>query len=229
LRILIVAESSREISKLTEELTFVHQIEPHFKSYSLFNLHIDILVTGLGTAFMTYHLTRALNMINYDLAINIGLAGSFDHFLEQGFVVNVIQDQFADLGVMHKHNFYTLSEEELMDENTFPFADGKLHSIGNFELDEIESLIPVKGITLNTLQSDPKWIAKTRDKFDPEVETMTGAAFFYVCLCEKIPFLQIRAISHFVEIQRIESWYIPNSIESLTQTTVNILNELKLD
>lgn len=168
-------------------------------------------------------------MINYDLAINAGLAGSFDHFLEQGFVVNVIQDQFADLGVMHRNNFYTLAEEELMDENSFPFADGKLHSIGNFNLDEVESLIPVKGITLNTLHSDPKWLSKLREKFEPEIETMDGAAFFYVCLREKVPFLQIRAISHFVEIRRIESWYIPSAIESLTSTTLNILNELKLD
>lgn len=229
MRVLIVAESNREVSKLVDELSFVHQIEVNFKSYNLYNIHVDILITGLGSAFMTYHLTKALSMINYDLAINIGLAGSFDHFLEQGFVVNVIQESFADLGVMHKNNFYSLAEEELMDDNAFPFVDGNMHSVGNLELEEVESLIPVKGITLNTLYSDPKKISKLRDKFDPEVETMTGAAFFYVCLCEKVPFIQLRSISHFVEIRRIESWNIPNAIESLTETTMNILNEIKLD
>jgi futalosine hydrolase len=229
LRILIVTETQREVSRLVEELKFIHSIEPYYQSYNFHNLHIDILVTGLGSIFTSYHLTRALNMINYDLAINIGLAGSFDHFLEQGFVVNVIQDQFADLGIIHKNNFYTLAEEELMDENQFPFADGKLHSIGNFELDEIESLIPVKGITLNTLHSDPAWLSKLREKFDAEIETMSGAAFFYVCLKEKIPFLQVRAISRFVEIRRIENWNIPTAIDSLTATIINVFNELKLD
>lgn len=229
MRILIVASTQREIAKLTEDLNFIHQIETYYKSFSYHNLHIDILITGHGSAFTTYHLTRALNMINYDLAINVGLAGSFDHFLEQGFVVNVIQDQFADLGVIHKNNFYTLAEEELMNDNEFPFVEGKLHSIGNFELEEVESLIPVKGITLNTLHSDPLWISKMSDKFEPEVETMNGAAFFYVCLREKVPFLQIRSISHFVEIRRIESWNIPAAIDSLTGTILNILNELKLD
>jgi futalosine hydrolase len=229
LRILIVASTHREVAKLAEELTFIHEIEPYYRSYSFYNLHIDILVTGYGSVFTTYHLTRALNMINYDLAINIGLAGSFDHFLEQGFVVNVIEDQFADLGVLHKNNFYTLAEEELMDNDEFPFAEGKLHYIGNLELEEIDSLIPVKGITLNTLHTDPLWLAKLRDKFEPEVETMNGAAFFYVCLREKVPFLQIRSISHFVEIRRIESWNIPAAIDSLTLTAVNTLNELKLD
>ncbi len=229
MRILIVAATQREISKLVDELTFIHQIEPYYKSYSYYNIHLDILLTGHGSVFTAYNLTRALTMINYDLAINIGLAGSFDHFLEQGFVVNVIQEQFADLGVSHKNNFYTLAEEELMNDNEFPFVDSKLHSIGNFELETVESLIPVKGITLNTLHSDPIWLAKLREKFDPEIETMTGAAFFYVCLREKVPFLQIRSISHFVEIRRIESWNIPAAIESLTGTLIGMLNELKLD
>ena len=67
----------------------------------------------------------------------------------------VITDQFADLGLEHKNNLYTIYEQELMDENEFPFVEGKLNSLGNFEIEEIESLIPVKGITLNTLQSDP--------------------------------------------------------------------------
>ncbi|MBN1118852.1 MAG: hypothetical protein JXA77_16705 [Bacteroidales bacterium] len=229
MRILIVAATQREVSRLVNELSFVHQIDTFYQSYNFYNLHIDVLLTGHGGIFTAYHLTRALNMINYDLAINIGLAGSFDHFLEQGFVVNVIQDQFADIGVIQKDKFYTLAEEELMNENQFPFVEGKMHSLGNFELDEIESLIPVKGITLNTLHSDPKWINMLREKFDPEIETMTGAAFFYVCLREKIPFLQIRSISNFVEIRRIENWNIPAAIDSLSNTMVNILNELKLD
>ncbi len=190
---------------------------------------IDVLITGYGSAFTAYHLTRALNMINYDLTINIGLAGSFDHFLEQGFVVNVVQDQFADLGVEHKNKLYTLSEEELMDENEFPFAEGKLNSLGNFEIEEVDSLIPVKSITVNTLYSNPKWINIMRDKFSPEIETMNGAAFFYVCLLEKIPFLQIRAISHFVEIRRIENWNIPSALENLSESVINIIDELRTD
>jgi futalosine hydrolase len=214
---------------LINYLEFVHQIEPNYKSYQYINLQVDILVSGYASAFTVYYLTRALNMINYDLVINIGLAGSFDHFLEQGFVVNVIQDQFADLGVEHKNNLYTIYEEELMNENEFPFVEGRLNGIGNFEIEEIDSLIPVKGITVNTLHSDPKWIKLMRNKFNPEIETMNGAAFFYVCLSEKVPFLQIRSISHFVEIRRIENWNIPSAIKNLNNSIISIFNELKLD
>ena len=229
MRILVVASSNREVSDFVSKLEFVHQIEPHYRSYKYGDMQLDILLGGYGSVFTSYQLTRALNMINYDLSINIGLAGSFDHFLEQGFVVNVVQDQFADLGVEHKHKIYTLFEEELMDENEYPFSEGALNSLGNFEIDEVESLIPVKGITLNMLFSDPKQINILRDKYSPEIETMNGAAFFYVCLSEKVPFLQIRAISHFVEIRRIENWNIPSALKNLTGSLINILDELRID
>ena len=229
MRILIVASANREVVDFARNLEFVHQIEPYYKSYRLGSLNIDVLVVGYGSAFTAYHLTRALNMINYDLAINIGLAGSYDHFLEQGFIVNVVQEQFADLGIEHKGNLYTLFEEELMDENEFPFAEGMMNSLGNFEIEEVDSLIPVKGATVNTFYSDPKHIQIMRAKFSPEIETMNGAAFFYVCLTEKVPFLQIRAISHFVEIRRIENWNIPLAIKNLSGSIISILDELRLD
>ena len=229
MRILVVASSNREVADFVGKLEFVHQIEPQYKSYKFGDMDLDVLISGYGSVFTAYQLTRALNMINYDLAINAGLAGSFDHFLEQGFVVNVVQDQFADLGVEHKGKIFTLFEEELMDENEFPFSAGILNSLGNFEIEEVESLIPVKGITMNTLYSDPKWINIMRDKYEPEIETMNGAAFFYICLSEKIPFLQIRAISHFVEIRRIENWNIPSALKNLCGSLLSILEELRID
>ena len=229
MRILVVASSNREVIEFSGKMDFVHQIEPHYKSYKWGDMNIDVLVTGYGSVFTAYQLTRALNMINYDLCINIGLAGSFDHFLEQGFIVNVVHDQFADLGVEYKSKIYTLYEEELMDENEFPFTEGVLNSLGNFEIEEVESLIPVKAITLNTLYTDPKRINIMRDKYAPEIETMNGAAFFYVCLSEKVPFLQIRGISHFVEIRRIENWNIPSALKNLSASLISILDELRID
>jgi futalosine hydrolase len=229
LKILIIAAVNREVVDIINKLEFIHQIDANYRSYKLGNLSVDVLTTGYGSVFTAYYLTRALNMINYDLAINIGLAGSFDHFLEQGFIVNVVQDQFADLGIEHKNNFYSLFEEELMNENEFPFVDAKLNSLGNFEIEEVESLIPVKAVTVNTLHSDPKWINLIRQKYSPEIETMNGAAFSYVCLSEKVPFLQIRAVSHFVEIRRVENWNIPVAIKNLSGSLVSILEELRVE
>jgi len=229
LKILIVAASNTETKQLSDKLEFIQSINNNYVCYKYGTLGIDILVTGVGSIFTTYYLTKALNSNNYDLAINMGIAGSFDYFLEQGFVVNVIQDQFADLGVEENDNFYTLSEKELMNENIYPFRKEILKNQGTYDIDEVDSLIPVKSITVNTLIGSLESVEKLKKKFKPEIMTTEGAAFFYVCLMEDIPFLQLRAISNFVEIRKIENWNIPLALKNLSDSILTIFEELRLD
>ncbi len=224
-----MAASTSETKQLSDKLEFIKSIYNNYSCYKYGTLGIDILVTGVGSIFTTYYLTKALNANNYDLAINAGIAGSFDYFLEQGFVVNVIQDQFADLGVEENDNFYTLSEKELMNENIYPFRREILKNQGSYDIDEVDSLIPVKGITVNTLIGSLESIEKLKNKFKPEIMTTEGAAFFYVCLMENIPFLQLRSISNFVEIRKVENWNIPLALKNLTESIMNIFEELRLD
>jgi len=229
MKILIVSASSTEIKEIRDKLTFINKITPNLSTYKFGKLKIDLLITGYGSVFTAYYLTRALQMNTYDLAINAGVAGSFDYFLEQGFVVNVIRDQFADLGFEDKNGFYTLGEKEMLNEDSFPFTGETMHSLGNFEIDEVDSLIPVKAITVNTIQGSQEKIQRLKTKYKAEIETMDGAAFFYVCLMEKVPFLQIRSISNFVEIPRVENWYLPIALKNLTKSLMDIFGELKTE
>jgi len=229
MKILLVASSNSEIKLLRDKLTLVAKINDNLLSYKLGTLDIDVLVTGHGSIFMAYHLTKILHTFNYDLAINLGIAGSFDYFLELGFVVNVVQDQFSDLGFEEKDSFFTLSEKEMLNEDSFPFTGEVIRSLGNFEIDAIESLIPVKAITVNTLHGRQENIQKVKKKFNCEIETMNGAAFFYTCLMEKVPFLQIRAVSYFIEIRKVDNWNHPLAISNLTATVLDILEELRAD
>jgi len=229
MKILLVASSNSEVKLLRDKLTFISSTYNNLTNYRLGNLEIDIMVTGYGSVFMTYHLTKVLNTFSYDLAINLGIAGSFDYFLELGFVVNVIQDQFADLGFEEKDSFFTLGEKELLNEDSFPFTSEILRSLGSFEIDVVDSLIPVKAITVNTLHGRQESIQKVKDRFKCEIETMAGAAFFYTCLMEKIPFLQIRSVSYFVEIRKVDNWHHPLALGNLTATILEILDELRVD
>jgi futalosine hydrolase len=229
MKILLVASSNSEVKLLRDKLTLVSKIYNNLYNYRFGNLDIDILITGHGSVFMTYHLTKVLHEFSYDLAVNLGIAGSFDYFLELGFVVNVIQDQFADLGFEEKDSFFTLGEKELLNEDSFPFTGEILRNLGSFEIDVVESLIPVKAITVNTLHGRQENIQKVKSRFKCEVETMAGAAFFYACLMEKIPFLQIRSISYFIEIRKVENWNHPLALGNLTATILEILEELRAD
>jgi futalosine hydrolase len=229
LKILIIASSNTEVKQLADKMDFIQKINPNFHTYRYGTLSVDIIITGIGSVFTTYYLTKALDANSYELIINIGIAGSFDYFLEQGFVVNVVQDQFADLGIEENNHFYTLSEKELMDENLYPFTREILKNKGNYDIDEVDALIPVKAITVNTMVGDQWDIDRLKQKFNPEIITTEGAAFFYVCLLEKIPFLQIRAISNFVEIRKVENWNIPLAIKNLTDSIIAIFEELRID
>jgi futalosine hydrolase len=226
MRVLLVSSSQREVKLLRDKLTFVSKISPELSSYKAGTLDVDVLVVGHGSVFMAYYLTKTIHVFSYDLVINIGVACSFDYFLELGFVVNVVQDQFADLGYEEKDKFFTLFEKELMSEDSFPFTGEILRSLGNFEINVVESLIPVRSITVNTLHGKQETIQKIKNKFKCEIETMSGAAFFYVCLMEKLPFLQIRSVSNFVEIRKVDNWNFPLAIGNLTTTIFDILREL---
>jgi len=229
MKVLLVAASNNDVQLLRDQLTFVYKINNNISNYKLGTMDIDILITGHGSVFMAYHLTKALDAFTYDLAINIGIAGSYDYFLELGFVVNVVQDQFADLGFEEKDSFFTLSEKEMLNEDSFPFTNEVLRFLGNFEIETVESLIPVKAITVNTLHGSQEKIQKVRGRFKCEIETMNGAAFFYVCLMEKIPFLQIRSISYFIEIRKVDNWHLPLAVTNLTKSVIEILDELRAD
>ena len=207
----------------------MQELAPNHKCYIYGSLQVDVLETEMAGVFMAHHLTNALRSVSYDMALNIGLAESYDHFLEQGFVVNVIQEQFADVGFESEEGFSTLGEVELMKDNVFPFHEGKMLSLGNFELSEVESLIPVKSISINTVRNSPQWLQILKDKYNPEIHSFTGASFFYVCMMEKVPFLQIRAISGFAEIRRVDSWNIPSAVENLVESTLEILKELQTE
>ncbi|MBP1668274.1 MAG: purine phosphorylase [Bacteroidetes bacterium] len=229
MKILIVSASSTEIKEIRDKLTFINKLTPNLSTYKFGKLRVDLLITGYGSVFTSFYLTRTLNTNSYDLAINAGVAGSFDYFLEQGFVVNVIRDQFADLGFEDKNGFYTLGEKEMLNQDSFPFTGEVMHSLGNFEIEEVDSLIPVKAITVNTIHGTQEKIKRLKDKYKAEIETMDGAAFFYVCLMEKVPFLQIRSVSNFVEIPRVENWYLPLALKNLTKSTMDILGELSVE
>ena len=90
-----------------------------------------------------------------------------------------------------------------------------------FKLD----LKKVSGITVNTTHGNNRSVELFKDKFNADIETMEGAAVFYVCLQEQIRFMQIRAVSNYVEERNVANWNIPLAIENLNQKLLEIINQ----
>ncbi len=76
---------------------------------------------------------------------------------------------------------------------------------------------PVNAITVNTASGTLQTIEKLSKKFNPDIETMEGAAFFYICSGGKIPFLAIRSISNKVEPRNKDNWDIRFALDNLSE------------
>jgi futalosine hydrolase len=64
-------------------------------------------------------------------------------------------------------------------------------------------------------------------RFDPDIETMEGASFFYICRRESIPFFAVRSISNRVERRNRASWNIPLALENLSVRMEEVFNLLE--
>lgn len=190
-------------------------------SYDFNGRTTDILITGIGTVFSTFHLTNTLNHNNYSQIINTGIAGSLNPELKIGEIVNVVTEEFADLGIENRDRFLTLFESGFIDNDEFPFENGILKAS---EIINLEKLRKVRGITSNRSHGSEESISVLKQKFNADIETMEGAAVFYVCGKMGIPCCQIRAISNYVVPRDSEQWNIPLALENLKVKLLQFLS-----
>lgn len=176
--------------------------------------NVDILVTGVGTPATIYQLQKKLQQAEYDFVIQAGIAGSFSNEPHLGETVLVKQDTFGDIGAEEKRIYTSFFTSGLINGHEFPFANSWL-------INKSEGLLKntrlkwVKGITVNKVSDSFLQKLQLVDAFDPQIETMEGAALHYVCLQENIPFVQVRAISNYVGERDKQKWKISTAFENL--------------
>jgi futalosine hydrolase len=216
MRILIVVSTEAEIKPL------IGLLQPKGDGYILNNNSIKILITGVGMAATIYQLTKKIGSKKFDFVLNIGIAGCLDRAISLGEVVNVVSDEFYELGVEDDEEFISMFSIGLIDKDNTPFTDGKLinPSSSKFGLKQLH------GLTVNTVHGNETTIKAISGRSNATIESMEGAAFMYVCLLEKIPFLQIRATSNYVEKRNRLAWNISLAIKNLNNKAFEILNEL---
>jgi futalosine hydrolase len=202
MRILLVAATEGEISALRPDL------KPD----------VDVLVTGVGMVSTAARCARALALTQYDLALNVGICGSFDRALAPGAVVHVVRDHIAELGAEDNEEFVTIEAIRLPAEWTFVNSAPPA-------LAALRALPAVNAITVNTVHGNERSIAAVMERFRPEVESMEGAAFMSACLISNVTFAQVRAVSNIVERRDRGAWRVAEAIERLAEATRRILAE----
>lgn len=224
--ILIVAATSFEIANITKGIAVTEGEVVSIRSQNGFN--ICVLVTGVGAAPTAYHLGKALVNSNIRFVLNLGIAGAYSKALAIGDVTLVTQDVFADYGIDDNGKFKTLSQQPLVNPNSFPYKDGWLLSVTDEHIVKkaVSHLKRVKGITVSTATGSTLLVEKWSKLYNPDIETMEGAAVFYSCLQAKKPFVCLRAISNRVEVRNRDAWNIPLAISSLSAQAEALLKKL---
>jgi len=226
MRILIVAATDSEIAPLAAQLHEKSSIAPRAKQYEYERHDLGVLTTGVGMVATAAWCSQILAQNQYGLALNLGLCGTFDRKIELAQVVHVTSDCIAELGAEDDENLLNVQELGLLDANEFPFTNGILVNASPPSSATLSGLAAVAGITVNTVHGNEHSIAAVKRRFQPQVESMEGAAFMYTCTVHRVPFAQIRAVSNFVEKRNRAAWELTDAICNLTEVGLRILEEI---
>jgi futalosine hydrolase len=211
MRILFVAATEAEIGKLIADLRFADYDCDQGSHISCelrdaYNRHeVSTLVTGVGMVATAYALGRRLATNQYDLVINLGIAGSFDRTIALGEVVEVTEDRFSELGAEDDEAFLTIEQ--------LGFGESIFSS--TYDLPAAFGIRKVSAVTVNTVHGNEANIRKLTSRINPQLESMEGAAFFYTCKQAGMPGIQIRAVSNYVERRNRDAWQIGLAIKNL--------------
>lgn len=225
MKILLVAATRAEIEPLLS-----HFQESNTSGGISWNNHrADVLVSGVGMVATAYHMGRQLALQQYDLAINLGIAGSFDFSIPLGEVVEVTEDLFAEQGAEDGDNFLSIDNLGLgkglqqVHGSTILSQDPAFQP---FNFSTLSRLKKVRAITVNKVHGHELTIKQMLSRFPARIESMEGAAFFYACNQSRTPCLQLRSVSNYVERRNREKWDIALAVKNLNEMAYSFLKNL---
>lgn len=222
-RILIVAATEGEAGILANIKGIVNSGGGFEKG----DYKIDTIVSGVGSVSTSWSLSKWFSVNEKPLlAINIGIAGSFKKDIPVGEVVISVSDCFADAGIESGRGFLTLAEAGLEDPDRFPFRNGRIICDNRFVDLAAGKLRKVNAVTVNTASGTEETIARLVSKYDPDIETMEGAAFSYNCSCERVDYLALRSVSNIIGLRLKQKWDIPLALTTLTRALDEFLTAI---
>ncbi|MBK7035030.1 MAG: futalosine hydrolase [Bacteroidetes bacterium] len=227
MNICLVVATPSEIPHFVAQITDTQsQLNPGIYNFNYKKgINISILITGVGITHATYQITDALNKNQFDLCLQAGICGAFDRNLLIGEVVEITAEKNAQSGAEDGEIFIDVFELGLQNKNEFPYTNGWIENDPK-PLNSLQKIKKVRAITVETVHGNEESIIRTKNKYHPDVESMEGSPFFYCCSMKKIPFIQIRAVSNYVEKRNKTNWNIPLAVQNLNTILVQLINEI---
>ena len=224
MRLLIAAATTFELEH------FQHFLDQKFAKtaehlYCRNNLEVYVCITGIGMMQAAFALAAAIGEFRPHFALQAGVAGAFNRDLPLAGLVIVRSEWMGDLGVEDHGRYEDMFDIGLMQESGLPFAGRQL--VNGFQDFPLKLNLPfVTSLTVNTVSGSSATIHKRLEKYNCDIESMEGAAFHYACLMKKVPFLQVRSISNYVEPRDKSKWKMKEAVDNLNDTLLKYVDKL---
>lgn len=216
-----------------QEIDCAKQAYNLYKSRLEGKVEVDFMLTGIGVSSTCYRLTKKILESKFDnkpynLVIDLGIAGSYDMSkFPAGSIAIVSKEYFGDLGFETPFGFETLFQNQVLDADLFPFKGGAVHlePLNNEKMQALLDSYPKGiGVTVQTITGSEQKAKELHKKFDAHIESMEGAAVYYVCLQENVPFFEVRTVSNAVGESDSSKWETSLALNSLLQVCKEVLN-----
>lgn len=216
-----------------QEIDCAKQAYNLYKTRLADNVDVDFMLTGIGVSSTCYRLTKKIlesefEQNPYSLVVDLGIAGSYNlKKFPEGSVAVISKEYFGDLGFETPFGFETLFQNQVLDADLFPFKGGAVH-LEPFKDEKLAKLLDKYekgvGVTVQTITGSKQKAEELCNKFTPDIESMEGAAVYYVCLQEGVPFVEIRTVSNAVGESDSSKWQTSLALNSLLQVCKEILD-----
>ena len=127
-------------------------------------------------------------------------------------------------------NAESILGRQITDQPMDQLADHVLFLRGLFVTDQprqpLGTLRACRAVTVNRVSGVADRIAELQQIWNPEVESMEGAAFFQVCLMSGVPFRAFRSISNRVEPRNRANWHLREAVEAAQSFVMGYLDGL---
>jgi futalosine hydrolase len=224
----VVAATAPEVQPLTERLRpFTFEANPSLHSQTDYHLpdgrRITVVCTGIGMVNTALYMGWYLARTTPTFLLNAGIAGSYRESIKPGDVCQVRSEIYGELGAESPSGLLTL--DRLGFPTTVRPSDGlTLYNTYPNPHPPLTGLAEAVGLTTQTTAGIADTIEWRRRFWNPDIETMEGAAFFQAATVAGIPFAEIRSVSNPILPRHDTShWRIAEAIGALNDTLLQLL------
>lgn len=215
-KVLIVAATKTEIAPLLQYYKIDATGEGLFMAQS--GDDIAVLITGVGMVNTAFQMGR-ISQTTFDYVLNLGIAGAFNRQIKLGEVVNVGEDTLAEMGAEDGTDFIKYADLNLGGTNHFK-------NESNLNNPHLAKLRSVSAITVNKVHGNDTSINKAIELYHPDIESMEGAAFLCSAPFISTSYIQLRAVSNYVEKRDKSKWDIPLAVKNLNAVALELIQAL---